>query len=131
MCSAPSIPAMPKPDPLPPMPEIKVPPAPEPKPLPTPQQAAPPPVMPPQTAAAPMPAAPLPPMPSSMNGSAPPPVLVNGTGADQDPIVKRLRSKRQELQQASGGTSALRIPLDGSIGPASGSTGSTGLNIPK
>lgn len=80
----------------------------------------------------PTPAAPLPPMVNqNPAGAAPPPVMVGGTVAGEEPLVKRNRSKRQELQQASGGTEALRIPLQAGIGPASGNTGATGLNIPK
>lgn len=125
MCSAPSIPALPAPQPLP-----------EPQPLPTPQQAPTPPVMPPAPqAVAPTPAAPLPPMFDRVDSQAPPPILVQGqTAGQENAIVKRRKSKRQELQQASGGTSALRIPLDSqsAIGSTpAGSTGSTGLNIPK
>ena len=45
-------------------------------------------------------------------------------------VVKKRKSKRKELQQASGGTDALRINLNKSIGQAKGSTGTTGLNIP-
>ena len=125
MCSAPKIPEMPAPAPLP-----------KPEPLPTPHQAPTPPVMAPQPqAVAPTPAAPLPPLVDRLDSQTPPPTLVQGQSSSQDnAIVKKLKSKRQELQQASGGTSALRIPLNGqdSIGSTpTGSTGSTGLNIPK
>ena len=52
-------------------------------------------------------------------------------GEDQ-PVIKRRKSKRKELQQASSGTNALRIPLDKSIGSTpDGGTGSSGLNIPR
>jgi hypothetical protein len=122
---------------MPSMPEMPAPaPLPKPEPLPTPQQAPTPPVMAPQPqAVAPTPAAPLPPMFDRVDPQAPPPTLVQGQMAGQDnAIVKRRKSQRQELQQASGGTSALRIPLGGqeAIGSTpTGSTGSTGLNIPK
>ena len=57
--------------------------------------------------------------------------MVNQTG-EEDAIIKRRKSKRKELQQASSGTDALRIPLDKSIGATpSGGTGSSGLNIPR
>lgn len=77
----------------------------------------------------PTPAAPI--LPTDLR-QAPPPQLANST--EDSGIVKRRKSKRQELQQASGGTDALRIKLNksNSIGSAkSGSTGSSGLNIPK
>ena len=115
------------------MPKMKEPePLPAPEPLPTPQQpAAPRPVAPPPAApAAPAAAPPLPPVPVTPQ-AAPPPQQVNSGSAEEAPIVKRKKSKRKELQQASSGTSALRIPLDKKIGStAKGSTGSTGLNIP-
>ena len=59
----------------------------------------------------------------------PPPVLTN-TGTEE-PTLKKRRSRRQELQQASKGTSALRIERSKGIGTKTGGTGSTGLNIPK
>jgi len=59
---------------------------------------------------------------------APPPVLVQGD-QDMEPTVKRKKTKRKEVQQASKGTAGLRIPLNtGSSAAAGGSTG--GLNIP-
>lgn len=56
--------------------------------------------------------------------AAPPPVLVQGQ--DMEPAVKRKKTKRKQVQQASKGTSALTIPLN--TGVAGGTTG--GLNIP-
>ena len=58
----------------------------------------------------------------------PPPVLT--TTGSEEPVLKKRRSKRQELQQASKGTSALRIERSKGIGTNTGGTGSTGLNIP-
>ena len=61
-------------------------------------------------------------------------MVQNANTAEDSAIVKKRKSKRQELQQASSGTSALRIPLDKnkSIGSTpTGSTGSSGLNIPR
>jgi len=59
----------------------------------------------------------------------PPPQLTQTT--TEDATLKKRKSKRQQLQQASRGTSALRIERDKSIGTQTGGTGSTGLNIPK
>ena len=114
------------------MPEIKQPePLPAPEPLPTPQQAPPPPPMAPMPIPQAAPAAPAPPPMPVSQGTTPPPQQVTSQSAEDQPIVKRKKSKRAELQQASGGTKALRIPLDKKIGStAKGSTGSTGLNIP-
>lgn len=76
------------------------------------------------------PAAPTPPPAPITNQMAPPPVQVEGQSTDQ-PIVKKRKSKRKELQQASKGASALRIPLTKKLGSTpTGGTGSTGLNIP-
>lgn len=83
---------------------------PEPAPLPTPPPAAPAP----------------PPLPDPVT-PAPPPVTV-AQGADDAVKVKKRKSKRQELQQQSSGTNALRIPLN-TGGAAAGQ--SSGLNIPK
>lgn len=58
----------------------------------------------------------------------PPPILTNTS--KEVPTLKKRRSKRQELQQASKGTSALRIERSKGIGTNTGGTGSTGLNIP-
>lgn len=120
MCSAPKAPKIPEPEPLP-----------EPKPLPTPQQAPPPPPVAPVAPMQAQPAAPTPPpAPINTNQMAPPPVQVDGQSTDQ-PIVKKRKSKRKELQQASKGASALRIPLTKKLGSTpTGGTGSTGLNIP-
>ena len=111
----------------------KVKPLPEPEPLPTPQQAPQaPPVAPPPTIA-PVTAAPAPPpMPIQPNQAPPPQVVQSGQSAEDAAIVKRKKSKRKELQQASSGTSALRIPLNKKIGstPAASSS-SSGLNIPR
>ena len=59
----------------------------------------------------------------------PPPQLT--TTSTEEPALKKRRSRRQELQQASKGTSALRIERDKGIGTNTGGTGSTGLNIPR
>lgn len=122
MCSAPKAPKIPEPEPLP-----------EVQPLPVPQQApvAPPaPPIPPVTPQSQPGVAPTPPPVPVTNQMAPPPVQVEGQSQDQA-IVKRRKSKRKELQQASKGASALRIPLDKKLGSvAKGGTGSTGLNIP-
>jgi len=59
----------------------------------------------------------------------PPPQLTQTT--TEDATLKKRKSKRAQLQQASRGTSALRIERDKSIGTQTGGTGSTGLNIPK
>lgn len=122
MCSSPKIPDMPAPAPIEP-----------PAPLPTPQQAPTPPVMPAPTPLNPTPAAPLPPPLASSPAAAPPPMLVSGQTTGEDATVKRLKSKRGELQQANSGTSGLRIPGSNAIGQASGENNSsnTGLNIPK
>jgi hypothetical protein len=75
------------------------------------------PPMAPQPPPAPAPAAPL-----------PPPVTVSGNNENNAKMQKRT-SKRSQLQQASGGTSPLRITLDKSVNtqtdPRKGS-----LNIP-
>jgi hypothetical protein len=75
------------------------------------------PPMAPQPPPAPAPAAPL-----------PPPVTVSGSNENNAKMQKRT-SKRSQLQQASGGTSPLRITLDKSVNtqtdPRKGS-----LNIP-
>ena len=120
MCSAPKAPKIPKADPLPP-----------PEPLPTVQQAPPPPPVAPVAPMQAQPAAPTPPpAPVMANLSAPPPVQVEGQNQDQ-PLIKKRKTKRKEIQQASRGASALRIPLDKKLGSvAKGGTGSTGLNIP-
>lgn len=118
------------------MPKIDPPePLPQPEPLPTPQQApvappAPPlPVNPIQA----QPAAPAAPPPPVTPQQAPPPVTVQSTNPSQDQaIIKRRKSKRKELQQSAKGAGALRIPRTKSIGSTpDGSTGSTGLNIPR
>ena len=119
MCSAPKAPKIPKPEPLP-----------EVEPLPVQQQAPPAPPVAPVAPVVAQPAAPTPPPVPVTNQMAPPPVQVEGQ-ADNQAIIKRRKSKRKELQQASKGASALRIPLDKKLGSvAKGSTGSTGLNIP-
>ena len=69
------------------------------------------------------------PMPEIDLKQTPPPVLTNTS--TEEPTLKKRRSKRQELQQASKGTSALRIERSKGIGTKTGGTGSTGLNIPK
>ena len=115
------------------MPKMKDPePLPPPEPLPQPRQApqAPPTAPTPQLQAAPPAPAP-PPLPQTP-AQAPPPQLTDSQNSEDAAIVKRRKSKRKELQQASSGTDALRIPLDKSIGATpSGSTGSSGLNIPR
>ena len=116
------------------MPKMKDPePLPAPEPLPTPQQAPAPPSAPPPAPVTPAPAAPAPPPIPQTPAQAPPPQTVqNAQSAEDTAIVKRRKSKRKELQQASSGTDALRIPLDKSIGATpSGSTGTSGLNIPR
>ena len=115
---------------MPDIPEPKEIPAPEP--LPTPQQAPPPPPVPPVQPQQAAPVAPAPPpMPLSATQAPPPPVQVDGQSVQDQAIVKKRKSKRKELQQASTGTDALRIPLTKKLGAtASGGTGSTGLNIP-
>ncbi len=106
---------------MPSIPEPK--PLPEPAPLPAPQQAAPAPVAAPM---APVPVQKQAPLPKQVEApqAAPPPVLVQGQ--DMEPVVKRKKSKRTQVQQASKGTSALTIPLN--TGVEGGATG--GLNIP-
>ena len=59
---------------------------------------------------------------------APPPTLVAGAD-DVEPVVKQLKSKRKQVQQASRGTSALRIPLNTGLSESAGGN-SGGLNIP-
>ena len=111
----------------------KVEPLPEPAPLPTPQQAPQAPPVAPAPVIAPAAAAPAPPPMPVTPGQAPPPQVVqSGQSAEDAAIVKRKKSKRKELQQASSGTSALRIPLNKSIGSTpSGGGGNSGLNIPR
>ena len=116
MCSAPSMPSVPEPKPLP-----------EAQPLPAPQQSKPAPVVAPPP---PIPVQKQAPIPKQIDpeAPAPPPTLVQG-GDDTEPVVKQRKSKRREVQQASKGTAALRIPLNtGSTEAAGGNTG--GLNIP-
>lgn len=48
------------------------------------------------------------------------------TNKDEAPKLKTKRTKRSQMQQAASGMSSLRIPLN-----TGGSTGGTGLNIPK
>ena len=113
--------ALPQLDPLPPI---------EPNSMPIQRQAAvAPPVAqaPPMAAAAPPPPAPLAPVAET----PPPPTAVNANSAEEAPIVKKRKSKRKELQQASGGTDALRIKPNRLGATPSGGTGSSGLNIPK
>ena len=116
MCSAPSMPSIPEPEPLPP-----------PKPLPAPQQPKPAPTVAPP---APLPATPSAPLPKQVQAkpTAPPPTLVTGAD-DVQPVVKQKKTKRQQVQQRSKGTSALSIPLNTGSEPAAGK-GGTGLNIP-
>ena len=119
MCSAPKAPKIPEPEPL-----AQV------EPLPIQQQAPPAPPVAPVPPLVSQPTAPTPPPVPMSQPQAPPPVQVEGQSDDQA-IVKRRKSKRKELQQASKGASALRIPLDKKLGSvAKGGTGSTGLNIP-
>ena len=88
------------------------------------------PVTPPPVNYAAPPPTPAAPLNMEQYKQAPPPQLTNTT--EDAGIVKRKKSKRKELQQASGGTDALRIKLKsaGSIGGAKKGTGSSGLNIP-
>ena len=95
----------------------------------TPVAAPPPPVVAPPQAINPTPAAPAPPS-TPLDIPTPPPVTTK-TGTEDQPLITKKKSKRKELQQQNRGTSALRIPLAQAIGGATGSTGSTGLNIPK
>jgi hypothetical protein len=76
---------------------------------------------------APPPPAPLAPIAET----PPPPTAVNANSAEDAPIVKKRKSKRKELQQASSGTDALRIKPNRLGATPSGNTGSSGLNIPK
>ena len=73
------------------------------------------------------PPAPTPPPPPMIEPQAPtpPPQTVPTESAAK---VKKKRSTREQVQQVSRGTSALRIPLN--IGGGKGKTKS-GLNIPK
>lgn len=99
-----------------------------PRPMPLPQRAAPAPVVAPP---APLPVQKQAPLPKQVDAPtpAPPPTLVQGN-QEMEPTVKRKKTKRREVQQASRGTAGLRIPLNtGSSEAAGGSTG--GLNIPK
>ena len=73
-----------------------------------------------------------PPAPLAPISETPPvPITVQSNTAEDTPIVKRRKSKRKELQQASGGTDALRIKPNRLGATPSGGTGSSGLNIPK
>ena len=111
----------------------KVEPLPAPEPLPTPQRAPQAPPVAPPPVVAPAAAAPAPPPTPVTPGATPPPQIVqSGQNAEDAAIVKRKKSKRKELQQASSGTSALRIPLNKKIGstPTTGG-GASGLNIPR
>lgn len=70
-----------------------------------------------------MPPTPPPPAPAPIpEEPTPPPSLVNATGTEA-PKLRRTRSKRQEVQQSSQGTGALRIPLN--------TPAPSGLNIPR
>ena len=147
MCSAPKAPKMPEydplpqPEPLPPLPQITAPVderTDEEKrrdlvkeSMPMPRQQTYMPVEAPTASYSAPPIAPPAPLITPETRQAPPPQLTNST--DDSGIVKRRKSKRQELQQASGGTDALRIKLNKSsgIGGAKKGTGSSGLNIPK
>ena len=140
MPSMPEYEPLPAPEPLPPLPPIAPPPELSPaekqqqqmaNTMPSPRQAAPMPVAPPPAPYSPPPMAPTAPIVTPVTAQAPPPQLANP--AQESGIVKRRKSKRKELQQAAGGTDALRIRLDKSsgIGTAKKGTGSTGLNIPK
>tara|TARA_Y100000015_G_scaffold2535_1_gene2386 strand:- start:105 stop:449 length:345 start_codon:yes stop_codon:yes gene_type:complete len=113
------MPDIPEPEPLEPM-----------EPLPLQQQPAVAPLVEPVTPTQAQPVAPAVQPVSMSQNQVPPPVAVDGQSTDQ-PIVKKRKSKRRELQQASKGASALRIPLSKKLGSTpSGGTGSTGLNIP-
>ena len=111
----------------------KVDPLPAPEPLPQPKQAPQAPLVAPPPTIAPVAAAPAPPpMPVAPDQAPPPQTVQSGQSAEDAAIVKRKKSKRKELQQASSGTSALRIPLTNSIGSTpTGGGGSSGLNIPR
>lgn len=77
------------------------------------------------------PPAPTPPAPAPIiepEAPTPPPTNVSAGESDAAKIKKR-STKRQELQQASSGANALRIPLNtGTSGTPAKKTGS--LNIP-
>lgn len=115
------------------MPKMEAPePLPPPEPLPIPQAPPAPPPAPPTPPMQAAPAAPPPPPIPQTPQQAPPPQSTQSQSAEDTAIVKRRKSKRKELQQASSGTDALRIPLDRAIGTTpTGSTGSSGLNIPR
>lgn len=74
------------------------------------------------------PPAPTPPPPAPMvEPELPTPPPTNVTNGEDSPKVKKRTSKRQQQQQASKGTNALRIPLNLGKG-ATAKTSS--LNIP-
>jgi len=113
----------------------KIPEAKMPAPLPTPQRLptqapipAPPPMAIPTVPQTPQPLAIAPTQDIDLK-QTPPPVLAKAT--NDEPKIKKRKSKRAALQQASKGTSALRIDRNKSIGTNTGGTGSTGLNIPQ
>lgn len=85
---------------------------------------------PPPPAPEPMPAPPAPPPMPEPAAPLPPPVASSGTDADSGKMQKRT-SQRQALQQASSGTSALRIPLETSMVNTGTAAKKGSLNIPK
>lgn len=77
----------------------------------------------------PMPAPPpAPPPQQEPQMPTPAPELVGAD--DKAPTVKQPASKRKQLQQASSGTSALKIPLNTGGGGGAAKKASSGLNIP-
>lgn len=73
----------------------------------------------------PVQAAPPPPKQVDQPAPTPPPMLVQGAEQEAAP-VKRKKTKRKEIQQASRGTAALTIPLNTGVEGAN----TNGLNIP-
>lgn len=132
MCSAPSVsaPKIPEPEPLPPPKPL-----PPPQPMPTPAAPPPPPSVAPEPPPKPAPIpAPAPIVQDKAQVQAPPPVETAAAG-EAEPIVKRRKSARTQVQQANTGTGALRIPLSTKNNKPAGASSSgkglsSGLNIP-
>lgn len=72
--------------------------------------------------------APAPPPQQEQVPVTPAPELVGAN--DKAPTIKKPKSARAEQQQASMGTSALKIPLNTGAGAGSKKPASSGLNIP-
>ncbi len=121
MCSSPKVPKIEAPQ------TQELQPLPDPKPLPTVQQAAPPPALAPVTPVQSMPFAPPAPR-VDLQEQTPLPVMAQN--AEDIPIVRRRKTKRDELQQANQGAGALTIDSTAALGQGSGNTGASGLNIP-